>query len=272
MSKQKYLKIDFEILQCLELSWQEKVVYAEIVHLDKIGGCTASQKHFCDLLNIKKDVCSRVFKKLQEKGFVLKNKKQYFPLKFVDQKSTNELIKSQPEVDQKSTGVDQKSTEHHIYKEKKENREEEEIENLEEEKPDPEFLKQGKQQRQMSHEMYEVLQKKQPEIHGGIAITPDDVDSFRSIKTKIKVRQKALNKQSGNPYKNVSDDDILSYWKNMIKFIPPYMLEKSRLNPAHINRNFDKLVKEVRAEYLKGRKNNKPEKYDIYVRDKKPKR
>lgn len=125
MSKQKYLKIDFEILQCLELSWQEKVVYAEIVHLDKIGGCTASQKHFCDLLNIKKDVCSRVFKKLQEKGFVLKNKKQYFPLKFVDQKSTNELIKNQPKVDQKSTGVDQKSTEHHIYKEKKENRERE---------------------------------------------------------------------------------------------------------------------------------------------------
>jgi len=136
MKKQTYLKINIEILQCLELTWQEKIVFAEVLHLHGLGSCYAPQKHFCALLNIKKDVCSRVFKNLIKKKYIIREGKTHIPLKFVDNKSTNndkkELTKDQLKVDQRSTEVDQKSTTHYIYKDKTKIKKEESHEQIEE--------------------------------------------------------------------------------------------------------------------------------------------
>ena len=132
---------------------------------------------------------------------------------------------------------------------------ESEPEEVEEEKEDRK--NDFKEIRQLSHEMYEVLRKKQPATYANDMMNDKELNFLQKLKimARHKVRDKKI-KSKGMAYAHVSEDEILEFWNWFINFIPPYMMEENRLNPEYIWKNFDKLVKESRSEYFKKSKTN----------------
>lgn len=57
-------------IEVLPLNLTEKVLLAEIVSLDRVGECFASNEHFSKLLGIRSDSVSRIISKLKKMGLV----------------------------------------------------------------------------------------------------------------------------------------------------------------------------------------------------------
>jgi len=57
-------------IEALPLSLTEKVLFAEIVSLDRVGECFASNEHFSKLLGIRPDSVSRIISKLKKIGYL----------------------------------------------------------------------------------------------------------------------------------------------------------------------------------------------------------
>lgn len=57
-------------IEVLPLSLTEKVLLAEIVALDRVGECFASNEHFSKLLGIRPDSASRMISKLKKLGYI----------------------------------------------------------------------------------------------------------------------------------------------------------------------------------------------------------
>lgn len=57
-------------IEALPLSLTEKVLLAEIVSLDRLGECFASNEHFSKLLGIRPDSASRMISKLKKLGYI----------------------------------------------------------------------------------------------------------------------------------------------------------------------------------------------------------
>lgn len=57
-------------IEVLPLSLTEKVLLAEIVSLDKVGECFASNEHFSKLLSVRPDSASRMISKLKKLGYI----------------------------------------------------------------------------------------------------------------------------------------------------------------------------------------------------------
>lgn len=57
-------------IEVLPLNLTEKVLLAEIVSLDRVGECFASNEHFSKLLGVRSDSVSRIISKLKKMGLV----------------------------------------------------------------------------------------------------------------------------------------------------------------------------------------------------------
>ncbi|WP_409036321.1 helix-turn-helix domain-containing protein [Leptospira levettii] len=57
-------------IEVLPLNLTEKVLLAEIVSLDRVGECFASNEHFSKLIGIRSDSVSRIISKLKKMGLV----------------------------------------------------------------------------------------------------------------------------------------------------------------------------------------------------------
>lgn len=57
-------------IEALPLNLSEKVLLAEIVSLDKVGECFASNEHFSKLLGVRPDSASRMISKLKKLGYI----------------------------------------------------------------------------------------------------------------------------------------------------------------------------------------------------------
>ncbi|TGL38812.1 helix-turn-helix domain-containing protein, partial [Leptospira bourretii] len=57
-------------IEVLPLNLTEKVLLAEIVSLDRIGECFASNDHFSKLIGVRSDSVSRIISKLKKMGLV----------------------------------------------------------------------------------------------------------------------------------------------------------------------------------------------------------
>lgn len=57
-------------IEALPLNLTEKVLLAEIVSLDRVGECFASNEHFSKLLGIRADSASRMISKLKKLGYI----------------------------------------------------------------------------------------------------------------------------------------------------------------------------------------------------------
>lgn len=57
-------------IEVLPLNLTEKVLLAEIVSLDRVGECFASNEHFSKLLGIRPDSASRMISKLKKLGYL----------------------------------------------------------------------------------------------------------------------------------------------------------------------------------------------------------
>ncbi|TGK45531.1 helix-turn-helix domain-containing protein [Leptospira bouyouniensis] len=57
-------------IEVLPLNLTEKVLLAEIVSLDRVGECFASNEHFSKLLGIRPDSASRMISKLKKLGYI----------------------------------------------------------------------------------------------------------------------------------------------------------------------------------------------------------
>jgi len=57
-------------IEVLPLNLTEKVLLAEIVSLDRVGECFASNEHFSKLIGVRSDSVSRIISKLKKMGLV----------------------------------------------------------------------------------------------------------------------------------------------------------------------------------------------------------
>lgn len=57
-------------IELLPLSLTEKVLLSEIVSLDRVGECFASNEHFSKLLGVRSDSVSRLISKLKKAGYL----------------------------------------------------------------------------------------------------------------------------------------------------------------------------------------------------------
>ncbi|MCW7475544.1 helix-turn-helix domain-containing protein [Leptospira levettii] len=57
-------------IEALPLNLSEKVLLAEIVSLDRVGECFASNEHFSKLLGVRPDSASRMISKLKKMGYI----------------------------------------------------------------------------------------------------------------------------------------------------------------------------------------------------------
>lgn len=57
-------------IEVLPLNLSEKVLLAEIVSLDRVGECFASNEHFSKLLGVRPDSASRMISKLKKLGYI----------------------------------------------------------------------------------------------------------------------------------------------------------------------------------------------------------
>ncbi|GBF44466.1 Orf5 [Leptospira ellinghausenii] len=57
-------------IEALPLNLSEKVLLAEIVSLDRVGECFASNEHFSKLLGVRPDSASRMISKLKKLGYI----------------------------------------------------------------------------------------------------------------------------------------------------------------------------------------------------------
>jgi DNA-binding Lrp family transcriptional regulator len=57
-------------IEVLPLSLTEKVLLSEIVSLDRVGECFASNEHFSKLLGVRSDSVSRLISKLKKAGYL----------------------------------------------------------------------------------------------------------------------------------------------------------------------------------------------------------
>jgi len=68
---ERYLNIPYSILLNPKLTSDEKFILAEIVSLDKRPrGCTASDNHFAEIINKKRQTTNGIIKNLEAKGFI----------------------------------------------------------------------------------------------------------------------------------------------------------------------------------------------------------
>lgn len=68
---ERYLNIPYSILLNTKLTSDEKIILAEIVSLDKRPrGCIASDNHFAEIINKKRQTTNGIVKKLEAKGLI----------------------------------------------------------------------------------------------------------------------------------------------------------------------------------------------------------
>lgn len=68
---ERYLNIPYSILLNPKLTSDEKIILAEIVSLDKRPrGCIASDNHFAEIINKKRQTTNGIVKKLESKGLI----------------------------------------------------------------------------------------------------------------------------------------------------------------------------------------------------------
>ncbi|XDD44730.1 helix-turn-helix domain-containing protein (plasmid) [Leptospira sp. WS60.C2] len=104
-------------IEVLPLNLTEKVLLAEIVSLDRVGECFASNEHFSKLLGVRADSASRMISKLKKLGYIkqtgfdgrkrklipvfqtpLKPKEQPTFTKILTSKSTQDISKTKSRV------------------------------------------------------------------------------------------------------------------------------------------------------------------------------
>ncbi|TGM88280.1 helix-turn-helix domain-containing protein [Leptospira bouyouniensis] len=88
-------------IEALPLSLSEKVLLAEIVSLDRIGECFASNEHFSKLLGVRPDSASRMISKLKKLGYIKQTgfdgrKRKLIPILETKTKPKADLILSKP--------------------------------------------------------------------------------------------------------------------------------------------------------------------------------
>lgn len=224
-----------------DLTLMEKVFLVEIVSLDKVKGCYASNAHFSEFFSLSKTRCSAIIRKLRDKGYIFINYFYESGKKLIERRIIKVNRKNIDKRNTKSANVDKCKDAKRIKGiegiERKEVEVIEELEDVGKLEKSEDIIGEIVDKKSMAEEnLYNNCKNEQD--HGKKDYKGDDVNKENRSCEEYKQNNAKIENQNDKEYKNIKKNEHKSIYLEIIT----YLNETCKTNYRHTSKKTQRSI------------------------------